>query len=460
MRKFNIFTVFFAVVTIISVLFSPFSAALEDPGIQTGAALLVEKNSGNVLYKKNENMLVVPGCAARIMTMLLAVEAIENGQASLLDNITPSDTFMEGIGEDDTVLGIKSGETMKLQDLLYSFYISGCSDAGNIVAEYLAGDVATFVAIMNSKAGQLGCGGTHFTDPGGMDRTSQYTTLWDQYLIFKDALEHQLFIKIAGEKTYYTEITNYARERKLENVNLMLNQQSSFYYEKCIVGCTNPYAAAGNELLSYAEDGELSLISMLYGSEAGSGVLDSEQGYVNTRQLLEWGFNNFAWQIILDENEVITSEDVELADESDRVDLRPDRSLSILVRTDLTEEDIEKQVLLFAQQDGRQLTAPISEGTVLGKVIVLIDGDYKGTAGLIAAHEIGLNEKMYITSYIKDTLAIKWVQISIGFLILLVVGYLFLVFRDIRKRWGRRRVMEETKRKIIEDRKKNEKIYR
>ena len=195
MKKFNIFIVFLAVVTSVAVSVTPAARALDDPEIQAGSALMVEINTGKILYQKNKDDRAAPGGTAKVMTLLLAVEAIEDGRASLLDTVTPSETFLDGIGEDDDVLGIKSGETMKLQDLLYGAYIASGNDACNIVAEHLAGDIETFVRWMNSKARQLGCSETKFSDPSGLDALEQYTTPWDQYLIFNDARQASAFYK-------------------------------------------------------------------------------------------------------------------------------------------------------------------------------------------------------------------------------------------------------------------------
>ena len=111
------------------------------------------------------------------------------------------------------------------------------------------------------------------------------------------------------------------------------------------------------------------------------------------------------------------------------------------------------------QASGRPLTAPISAGAVLGEVTVLVDGNACGYAELVAVREVGLNEKMFIESHVRDTLNIPWVQMCIGALILLILGYAVFVVRDIRRRRQRQRALEEMKRKIIEDRKSHEEFY-
>ena len=462
MKKFNIFTVLLAAVMAVAALFGPVPLALTDPAIRSGSALLIEKGSGVILYQKNKDEPVSPGGAAKIMTLLLAVEAIENEHAGLLDRVTPSEAFLDGIGEDDKILGIKPGETMKLESLLYSAYIDADNDACNVVAEYLGGSIADFVGRMNQKAQQLGCTATRFTSPGGTGDASQQTTPWDQYLIFKNALEYPLFIKIAGEQTYSADPTDYAYTRTFINNNVMLNKSSEYYYNKCVAGCYDPRGEKGRNLLSFAKSGELALITVLFGSPDISGDNGAARNgsFLEARRLFDWGFGNFAWQIILDEDETVAREEVELADDDGTAELRPAASINALVRTDLVPDDIIKNVVIYARRDGRQLTAPISEGTVLGDVSVWIDGINQGKALLVAAGRVGLNEKQFIKNNVKDTLALPWVQIGIGILLALLVGYALLVVRDIKQRRMRRRAMEETRQKIIEGRKHPAHPYR
>jgi D-alanyl-D-alanine carboxypeptidase len=115
MKKFNIFTVLITVMALAAASVMPVAQALDDPAIKADSALLVEKETGIVLYQKNKDQQVEPAGAARIMTLLLALEDIENGQASLIDSVTPSETFKQTIAEDADVVGIRSGETMLLE---------------------------------------------------------------------------------------------------------------------------------------------------------------------------------------------------------------------------------------------------------------------------------------------------------------------------------------------------------
>ena len=120
-------------------------------------------------------------------------------------------------------------------------------------------------------------------------------------------VKHPLFIKIAGTPSYKTDPTDYSRERTLVNTNQMLNSAGENYYNNCVAGCYDPGGAAGSGFLSYAVGDELALITVLLGSadiEGTDGTI-REQSYAETRQLLEWGFTGFTWQVILTETEIL-----------------------------------------------------------------------------------------------------------------------------------------------------------
>jgi D-alanyl-D-alanine carboxypeptidase len=155
---------------------------------------------------------------------------------------------------------------MKLEDLLYGAYISSANDACHIVAEYLAGDVAAFVDRMNARALQLGCAGTRFASPGGQGDPEQYTTPWDEYLIFKTAVDHPLFLKISGVTAYETAPTDFAYARMLINGNLMLDMDSAYHYDTYISGCLDTSGESGARLSPMPKTGSCPLISVLSGS--------------------------------------------------------------------------------------------------------------------------------------------------------------------------------------------------
>ena len=450
MRKFNIFTVLLIPVMLVASLISPLVSALSDPDIETDAALLVETISGNILHERNKDIRVAPGGIAKIMTLLLAVIEVENEQEGLQDSVTASETFLNGIGENDATLKIKPGETMSYKDLMYCAYIASANDACNILAEHIDGSIMEFVGKMNAKAKELGCRDTHFMNPGGLTDPGQYTSAWDQYLIFKEAVSHPLFLEIAGMASYQTEADDDSPDRSFINPNLMLQEQHEYYYEYCAAGKTATSGDYGSSLVSYAKNSELSLISVVFGVKSTEGK--NVSSFSETIRLFEWGFSCFSWLVVVTRHETVVNEKIALAKGTDKIRLRPSAPITILARNDLTAEDIKKDIVVFGQGEEKVLMAPVKKGDILGEITVTVDGAICGKVNLVAAQDVALDRGAFIKSHITDTLSIFWVQLGIFLLLVLIGFYIWLVIRDRMRRREEKRRIEEVRKKIVEER--------
>jgi D-alanyl-D-alanine carboxypeptidase (penicillin-binding protein 5/6) len=454
MRKFNIFTVFLISALIILSFGIPPASALSEPDIDAAAALLVETSSEKILYEHNKEGRVAPGSIAKVMTLLLAVSEVENGQAALTDNITVSETFLNGLPEDAPGQDIKPGEIMSYQDLMYCAFIASADDACSILAETIGGSVAGFVRKMNEKAKELGCNNTRFRNPGGLPDPNQYTTAWDQFLILKEAIGHPLFLQIAGTVSYTAKADEDSPERSLTNSNHMLRSGNPYYYSACIAGKTASSIEYGSSLVTFAVSGDLSMISVVFGVKAGgadSGT-DDDACFSETIRLLEWGTSSFKWHDIVKQNEVVASEEINLAKGIGRIDLTPSKTITVLARSDLAADDIAREIVVYAEAEEKVLTAPIRKGDILGEMTVSINGAFADKVKLVAAQDAELDRGEFIKNEIRETLSIFWVQLVIVLVVLFIGFYIWLVIRDWRRRRARKRQMEEAKRRIIDER--------
>ena len=164
--KFKGFLSVFLAVLILMGTAVPFAAAaeeeeepftLEDPNILAKAALLVDAKTGAVVYAKDEHKELYPASLTKIMTALLVLEAVDKGDLTLDQPITATQSAMSGLSADGSTAGIKAGETMTVENLLYCMLVVSANEACNILAEAVAGSVDAFVDKMNAKAEELGC---------------------------------------------------------------------------------------------------------------------------------------------------------------------------------------------------------------------------------------------------------------------------------------------------------------
>ena len=174
--------VFFLAAALLLCLLSPAAAALDDPQADSSHAvvLLAEKGgSETVLYTKNADEILYPASLTKVMTVLLAVEAIEAGTVKLGDLVTAQDDLYFDLTPDSSSVYMAAGETMTLENLLYCAMVASANEACNVIAEYISGSVSAFVEQMNRRAEELGMTGTYYNNPTGVDSAMMHTTLRD-----------------------------------------------------------------------------------------------------------------------------------------------------------------------------------------------------------------------------------------------------------------------------------------
>jgi len=461
MRKINIFTVLLITLSAVLSFFSAPARAVAGPELASGAALLVEADTGQVLYEKNKDLRIATGSLTRVMTILLAVEAAEDGRRNLDDLVQVSETAAGSAEGKKSPENIDAGETLRLIDLMSMGFLGRTGDACNVIAEYIGGSIPDFTAAMNERAKALGCKGTHYANPTGAEDAGHYTTAWDQYLILREAASHVLFMRIAGMSAYKTEATETSPPRLIDNANQLLDGSSPYYCKPCIAGKADVMGAPSYCAAAYARDNDMTLISVVSGTvpapseDAPSEDISSEAlSYEETKRLLEWGFAGFTWRTLVRSDEIAAEADIALAEDTSKIGLRPSDTVKALLPIGVPSDRIRRDIVIYGQNEDKLLKAPISAGEILGEMTVFVDGSAYGKVSLVAADGAALDRKAYINSEISKTLSLFWVKLIIAVLVLGLAGYVALVVRDIKRRIDRRRQIAEIKRRLAEGRKK------
>ena len=423
--------------------------ALDDPAILAEAALLVDMDTGGVLYSLNESDRRAPASLTKIMTVLLAIEASERGDVSLSDIVTVSDDVYSDIGTDGSSVGLKAGEQLTFENLLYCAMLASANEGCNAIAEAVAGDIGTFVSMMNTRATELGCTSTNFVNTHGMPDDNHYTTAEDLSLITAEAMDHSLFRRIVSTQSYTVPATNLSVERVLRNTNNLLASNSTYYYEYATGVKTGSTDAAGYCLVATATQEGRDLMAVILGAK--SVVLEDGrtqvQSFTEGRRLLEWGFENFSYRDLLTTMRLLAEVPVELGLGARSVVLRPEKNVTALLPNDVDLDDVELKTTLYSDSP---LRAPVEQGTVLGEVAVSFNGTDYGSVNLIANTKIELDKAAFIGSEIKSTLANKYVRLGITLFVILLILYLaFIFYYNIRRR-NKRRVAADLARERVE----------
>ena len=441
MKATRFFSVFFLMALVVNLLAFPVSAAETslpaDPDIQAKAALLVDANTGNIVYAKNEHQELYPASLTKIMTALLVLEAVDSGKLSLGQQLTASDSITE-LDADGSSAGIKVGEVMTVEQLLYCMLVVSANEACVILAEAVSGDVDTFVDAMNAKAQALGCENTHFVNPTGLHDSQHYTSAWDLYLITQEAMKHEDFMRICDTGDITLPATNLSEARSLHSTNYLISVwRSRGYYNTDAHGVkTGSTDAAGHCLVSSASKGSLSFISVMLGCEQlhleGNEI--RTMSFYETNRLFDWAFNNFAYQTVLTSDEILKEVAVSLS-KIDHVTVHPAEDVEVLLPKGLAAEDLERTVTLKSDP----VEAPIAAGDVLGTVTLSYDGKDYATVDLLALNDVEASRILTFWRDVKAFFSQTAVKV-VGIILLAAVVALLvwkLVFGRRRYRYGR-----------------------
>ena len=249
--------------------------------ISSTAAIVMETSTNTVLYSKNADQALYPASAVKVMTCLLALE-----NSSLDDQVTMTATGVSGVTDGGANISAQLDEVFTMEQCLYAIMIASANDIALQVAELISGSVDAFVQAMNTRAQELGCTDTVFTNPTGLPDENHYTTAHDMALIAQAAYNNATFRKVCQTTTYCIGKTNKCgEERWLSNHHKMLPDRD-YTYEGCTGGKTGFTQAALNTLVTYAERNGRRLVCV-------SLRTNGRQIYTDTASLLDYGFNNF-----------------------------------------------------------------------------------------------------------------------------------------------------------------------
>ena len=254
----------------------------EGQAIQASAGVVMDIDTGVFLYSKNCDRQLYPASITKIMTALLTLENAD------LDAVMTCSSIVYELDENASNVGLSEGEQMTIRDALYTLMLESANDTANALAEYVGGSMEGFAQMMNDRAAALGCTGTHFSNPSGLSADDHYTTAHDYALIAAEAYRNEGFRTLCSTVNYDVPPTNtYEETRYLQNHHRMLISDSDFYTSWCTGGKTGFTEKAWNTLVTYGErDGRRLVCVLLHGNGA-------DQNYLETIDLLNYGFDNF-----------------------------------------------------------------------------------------------------------------------------------------------------------------------
>lgn len=254
----------------------------QGPEITAGAAVVMDAETGLVLYEKNSTKKRYPASITKILTALVAAE-----NSSLSDTVTFTKNAVFSIEKGSSSCAFDWGEEVSLEDCLYGLMLESGNDAANGIAEHVGGSIENFIDMMNAKAKELGCENSHFNNAHGLSDENHYTCAYDMALIAKAAIRNTDFATIVSTRRHEVEPTNKQPETRYF-INHHKFIRGDYSYDGCIGGKTGWTTASRYTLVTYAERNNMTLVCVIM-DEA-----DAKAQYTETAKLLDYGFDNFS----------------------------------------------------------------------------------------------------------------------------------------------------------------------
>ena len=335
--------------------------------LNVGSAVLIEQNSGQVLYNQNMHEKLRPASVTKVMTILLIMEAIDSGKLSYTDKI-PCSEKAAGMGGSQIWLDVR--EELTVDEMLKAICVVSANDCTVAMAEYLAGTEEAFVGQMNSKAKELGMNDTTFKNCHGIDEDGHVTSAYDIAL-----MSRELLTKHPSITKYTTIYMDSLRDGKssLVNTNKLVRN-----YKGATGLKTGSTSVALYNLSASATRNDLSLIAVIMKAPT------SPIRFAEAQKLLDYGFNNFEYKKLANKNDLIKEVSVDKGIENS-VNAILENDSGVLIQKGQNKDIVQSMELPDS------VSAPVSAGQVLGNVTYSLNGNEIGKVNIIAEKSVGKN---------------------------------------------------------------------
>lgn len=359
-----------SVFVFLTLIYAPYvNAQTESVDLAPNAksAILIDQDTGTILFEKNSHEKLPPASITKVMTMLLVMEAIDNGQISVDDKVRISE-YAASMGGSQIFL--EPGEEMTVNDLLKGVAMASGNDASVALAEYIAGSEEVFVRMMNDKAKELGLKNTHFINSNGLPGKDQYTSAYDVAIMSQELLKHDRITEYTGQYQDYLR-KDTANPFWLVNTNRLVR-----FYEG-VDGLKTGYTNEAKFCLAAtAKKDTLRVIAVVMG-EPNTKTRNKE-----VTQLLDYAFSQYKNEVLYQKDQHIANVNVSKGTE-EQVSVIAPNQISILMKKSEKPEEYQQVVKL-----NKNISAPIKKGEVLGELQTVREGTIIQKVPLVAANDV------------------------------------------------------------------------
>ncbi len=375
----------FVVILLINIVF--FSSirivnAEEDLLKNAKAGLLMEANSGEIIYEKNKDEQVAVASMTKMVGLIIIMEKLESGELTL-DQIVTASKNASGMGGSQIYL--ETGEKMTVKDMIKGITMASANDATVAMAEKIAGSESKFVAMMNSKVKELGLKNTHFVNATGLDEENHYSSAHDMGLIAKELLKHEQILDFTSVYEDYLRVDT-PNKFWLVNTNKLVR-----LYEGADGLKTGFTDNAGYCMAVTAKRDGMRLIAIVLGEEKGS--TRNEE----TAELLDYGFNTYKVVTLKEKDKVVDKIEFDKSNKKE-IDIYLEKDASILMKQSENGSGYDTEVKL------NDIKLPLKSGDVVGKLLIKRERDVVDEINLIVKDDVySKNFFQLYLEVLKDT---------------------------------------------------------
>ena len=358
--------------------------------VETAKAVVVyERNSGTMIYNWNADSRVYPASMVKLMTALVALDSADISQTVMITNGALNQVPIGAL-----TMGLKAGEELTLEQLLYCMMVASSNDAAVVIAQYVGGSQEGFIAKMNEKARELGCMDTNFSNVHGLHSEQTYTTARDVCRILLAGLEDPRFRDMFTAKTYTIPATILSEERVIKSTNNMMLTSSRDHYDKRVTGGrTGATDAAGRCIAVTAEANGMELVCVLMGAEPtyseDKQVVLRYGSFEEMAELLDYAFNGYTLHQLAAKGQILTQ--MEVVNGANHVAVQPESSVLTVLPVDMDVQTLRWEF------ESDTLTAPVEAGKTAGAVQVWHDGICLGQTQLITANSVNVETTLVMS---------------------------------------------------------------
>lgn len=447
----KLLSVFMSIVIIsLTVFCVPFTAkaATYTPNVKIYAdaymLISLDDDSHPVVAEKNADKRKYPASLTKIVTTMVTLNKVQN----LSQTTTVSKSAIEALyGTGAQVAGLKIGQTITIEELLYLTMVHSACDACQVLAEFVSGSVPAFVEEMNNWVKSLGCKDTNFVNPDGLHDPNHYTTPSDMAKITLAAMKNEIFNKISSTQQYKFGKLNFI------HTNYMLDKFHVTYYYPYAQGIkTGSTEQAGYCVITKASKGGYNYLAIVMDSPIE--VLDgikTKCSFIDAKSLFDWAFDSLKYTTVVRKNDIAYELPVNNGKDADTVQLVVKDDVTTLVPSTLDPSN----VIIEPVDPPESLDAPVTKDDFVCKANIIFGEKTIVTVDLVAAKTVELSTFLKILNALKKFFTNKIVLAVLGVIVLLAILYIATFVRRLRRDKERvakrRREQEELDKQLYGD---------